>query len=132
MLAFTWAWTRRNKAGGAFRSLPFDYQDHEGTGFRPGAGSLAVRCGYRLHLRGGQEQLLGFRIESHGLGAAVVTGGGGAPLYNVDKPAEGITAKVAKTENFVTVKVDGKSAHIEAIVLDGTKLDEIDLHGETQ
>ena len=59
----------------------------------------------------------------------MVTGGGGAPLYDVDKPAEGITVKVAKTENFVTVKVDGKLAHIEAIALDGTKLDEIDIHG---
>jgi 3',5'-cyclic AMP phosphodiesterase CpdA len=59
----------------------------------------------------------------------VVTGGGGAPLYDVDKPAEGITVKVAKTENFVTVKVDGKSAHVEAIAVDGTKLDEIEIHG---
>jgi 3',5'-cyclic AMP phosphodiesterase CpdA len=59
----------------------------------------------------------------------VVTGGGGAPLYDVDKPAEGITMKVAKTENFVTVKVDGKSARVEAIAADGTKLDEIDIHG---
>lgn len=60
-----------------------------------------------------------------------VTGGGGAPLFDVDKPAEGITVKVAKTENFVTVKVDGKSAHVEAISVDGTKLDEIDIHGGT-
>ena len=59
----------------------------------------------------------------------VVTGGGGAPLYDVDKPAAGITVKVVKTENFVTVKVDGKSAHIEAIAVDGTKLDQIDIHG---
>jgi hypothetical protein len=44
----------------------------------------------------------------------------------------GITVKVAKTENFVTVKVDGKSAHVEAFALDGTKLDEIDIHGGTR
>lgn len=50
----------------------------------------------------------------------------------MDKPAEGITVKVAKTENFVTVKVDGKSAHVEAISIDGTKLDEIDIHGGTR
>jgi hypothetical protein len=62
----------------------------------------------------------------------LVTGGGGAPLYDVDKPAEGITLKVAKTENFVTVKVDGKSAHVEAISIDGTKLDQIDIHGGAQ
>jgi predicted phosphodiesterase len=62
----------------------------------------------------------------------IVTGGGGAPLYDVDKPADGITVKVAKTENFVTVKVDGKSAHIEAMAVDGTDLDQIELHGGTQ
>jgi 3',5'-cyclic AMP phosphodiesterase CpdA len=59
----------------------------------------------------------------------VVTGWGGAPLYDVDKPAEEITVKVAKTDNFVTVKVDGKSAHVEAIAVDGTKLDQIEIHG---
>ena len=58
----------------------------------------------------------------------LVTGGGGAPLYDVDKPAKGITVKVVKTENFVTVKVDGKSAHLEAIAADGTKLDELEIH----
>ena len=62
----------------------------------------------------------------------VVTGGGGAPLYDVDKPAEGITVKVVKTENFVTVKVDGKTAHVEAIAVDGTKLDQIDIQGGPQ
>jgi len=50
----------------------------------------------------------------------------------VDKPAEGITVKVAKTENFVTVKVVGKSAHVEAIAVDGTKLDQIDIQGGGQ
>jgi hypothetical protein len=59
----------------------------------------------------------------------VVTGGGGAPLYDVDKPPDGITVKVASTENFVKVKVDGKSAHVEAIAVDGTKLDQIDRLG---
>ena len=62
----------------------------------------------------------------------VVTGGGGAPLYDVDKPADGITVKVVKTENFVTVKVDGKSAHVEALAVDGTKLDQIDIRGGPQ
>ena len=46
--------------------------------------------------------------------------------------ADGITVKVAKTEDFITVKVDGMSAHIEAIAADGTNLDQIELHGGTQ
>jgi hypothetical protein len=35
------------------------------------------------------------------------TGGGGAPLYDVDEPPEGITKKVSRTENFVVVSVKG-------------------------
>jgi len=57
----------------------------------------------------------------------VTTGGGGAPLYDVDKPPSGITKKVISTEHFVSVKIEGKSAHIEAIGLDGSVLDRIDL-----
>jgi len=53
----------------------------------------------------------------------IVTGGGGAPLYDVDKPPAGITRKVASTENFVVVKVDGKKARMEAFRPDGTSLD---------
>jgi hypothetical protein len=52
-----------------------------------------------------------------------VTGGGGAPLYDVDKPPEGITQKVARTENFVVVKVEGKTARFEAFRPDGERLD---------
>ena len=43
-----------------------------------------------------------------------ITGGGGAPLYDVDTPPAGITIKVASTENFVTVDIDGQKAHVEA------------------
>jgi hypothetical protein len=57
----------------------------------------------------------------------VITGGGGAPLYDVDKPPEGITLKVVSTENFVSVKVTGKTAHIDALAIDGSVLDRIDL-----
>jgi hypothetical protein len=57
----------------------------------------------------------------------VITGGGGAPLYDVDKPPAGITQKVISTEHFVSVKVTAKSAHIEALALDGSVLDRIDL-----
>jgi hypothetical protein len=57
----------------------------------------------------------------------VITGGGGAPLYDVDQPPSGITRKVISTENFVSVKVTGKSAHMEALALDGSVLDRFDL-----
>jgi hypothetical protein len=56
-----------------------------------------------------------------------ITGGGGAPLYDVDSPPAGITKKVARTENFVVVKVDGKGARIEALKPDGELLDAADL-----
>lgn len=52
-----------------------------------------------------------------------VTGGGGAPLYDVDAPPAGITQKVASTENFVVVQVDGKTARVEGKTLDGGPLD---------
>ena len=57
----------------------------------------------------------------------LITGGGGAPLYDVDKPPQGITQKVASTEHFVTVSVEGKKARIEAITLDGRELDEVEI-----
>ena len=57
----------------------------------------------------------------------VITGGGGAPLYDVDIPPAGITQKVAKTENFVMVKVEGGKVHVEAIAIDGKPLDEFEI-----
>jgi acid phosphatase type 7 len=52
-----------------------------------------------------------------------ITGGGGAPLYDVDKPPEGITKMVESTEHFVVVKVGGKTARVEALRLDGRTLE---------
>jgi hypothetical protein len=52
-----------------------------------------------------------------------VSGGGGAPLYDVDKPPAGITVKVASTENFLVADVNGKKVRIEAFRPDGTSLD---------
>lgn len=52
-----------------------------------------------------------------------ITGGGGAPLYDVDTPPEGITKKVESTENFVIVDVDGKMARVEAKKPSGETLD---------
>jgi len=56
-----------------------------------------------------------------------ITGGGGAPLYDVDKPPAGITKMVESTEHFVVVKVDGKKAHVEALRLEGSVLETTDL-----
>jgi len=58
----------------------------------------------------------------------VISGGGGAPLYDVDKPPAGITQKAVSTENFVWVKVTGKSAHVEAYTPDGSTIDHFDLN----
>jgi acid phosphatase type 7 len=52
-----------------------------------------------------------------------VTGGGGAPLYDVDVPPPGITVKVERTENFVRVMVDGKKAQVQAIKPNGEIID---------
>jgi len=43
-----------------------------------------------------------------------ITGGGGAPLYDVDVPPAAITRKVASVENFMVVQVDGTSVTLEA------------------
>ena len=59
-----------------------------------------------------------------------VTGGGGAPLYDVDSPPPGITKKVESTENFVVVKVDGAGAHVKALKPNGETLDAADLGGQ--
>ena len=56
-----------------------------------------------------------------------VTGGGGAPLYDVDLPPPGITKKVESTENFMVVKVDGGKAHLEALKPSGETIDVTDI-----
>ncbi len=57
----------------------------------------------------------------------IVTGGGGAPLYPVDGPIPGITQKVESAEHFVQVRVNGNSARVEAVGLDGRIIDTTDL-----
>ncbi len=59
-----------------------------------------------------------------------ITGGGGAPLYDVDRPPEGITRKVSKTENFVVVDVKGNKAHVRAFTPDGEMIDITDLDAQ--
>jgi 3',5'-cyclic AMP phosphodiesterase CpdA len=56
-----------------------------------------------------------------------VTGGGGAPLYDVDTPPANITLKVESIENFVVVKVDGKKARIQGLKVNGGTLDTTEL-----
>ena len=57
----------------------------------------------------------------------IVTGGGGAPLAKAEAPLEGITVKVESVEHYVTVKVEGDKAHIEAVALDGHPIESIEL-----
>ncbi len=58
----------------------------------------------------------------------IVTGGGGAPLYDVS-PIPGITVKALKTENYVKVRIEQNMAKIEAFDLDGKTIDSFELRG---
>ena len=57
----------------------------------------------------------------------IVTGGGGAPLYPVDGPIEGITRKLVSTEHFVRLLVSPGLAKVQAVATDGTVLDSFEL-----
>jgi len=57
----------------------------------------------------------------------ITTGGGGAPLHDVDMPPAGNTKKVERTENFVIVRIDGKKARIEAMKPSGETIDVTEL-----
>jgi 3',5'-cyclic AMP phosphodiesterase CpdA len=56
-----------------------------------------------------------------------ITGGGGAPLYDVDVPPPGITQKVESTENFMTVDIDGNKARFEGRKPNGDSLEVVEL-----
>lgn len=56
-----------------------------------------------------------------------ITGGGGAPLYDVDTPPAGITVKVASTENFLIVNIAGSAIHIEGRKPNGETIEATDL-----
>lgn len=62
----------------------------------------------------------------------VGSGGGGAPLYDVNKPDAAITQKVASIENFVSVSVNGKTAKVQAIDIEGKVLDEFEFRAAGQ
>jgi len=57
----------------------------------------------------------------------ITSGGGGAPLYDVDVPPAGITRKVMSIENFVGIGVNGKVAKVEAIAVDGKTIDRFEI-----
>jgi acid phosphatase type 7 len=56
----------------------------------------------------------------------IVSGGGGAPLYDVNKPDPAITQKVVSIENFVSVSVNGKTAKVQAIDINGQVMEEFE------
>jgi hypothetical protein len=55
--------------------------------------------------------------------AYFITGGGGAPLYDVDTPPADITKIGESTEHFVVVKLEGRKARVQALRLDGRPLE---------
>jgi acid phosphatase type 7 len=57
----------------------------------------------------------------------IVTGGGGAPLYPVDGPIEGITKKLVSTEHFVRLLISPGLAKVQAVATDGTVLDSFEV-----
>jgi hypothetical protein len=59
----------------------------------------------------------------------VITGGGGAPLYDVDLPPKDMLIKAVRVENFVSVSVNGNSAKVETRSIDGSVLDVFELNG---
>ncbi len=54
----------------------------------------------------------------------VITGGGGAPLYDVNTPPAVITKKVISTEHFTKMSVNGSAATLTALGLDGSTIEE--------
>jgi hypothetical protein len=57
-----------------------------------------------------------------------VSGGGGAPLYGLDKPIPGVTLKGESTEHYIVIRSDGRgAAELEAVALDGRSLDKVSL-----
>ena len=58
----------------------------------------------------------------------VVTGGGGAPLYDIEeKNADRYTIKLAKVEHYLRVRVEGKKLTAEAVQADGTVIERFEL-----
>jgi hypothetical protein len=59
----------------------------------------------------------------------VVSGGGGAPLYDVKMPPKDILVKAISVENFLLVSVAGNTAKVEVKSIDGATIDAFELTG---
>ena len=81
--------------------------------YRVNAGFFGHDHNYQHHLKNGVHY--------------VVTGGGGAPLYDVDIPTPGVTLKLESVEHFVDVHVNGGKARVEAHAVDGHLIDAFDV-----
>ncbi len=57
----------------------------------------------------------------------VITGGGGAPLYDVNTPPAVITKKVVSTEHFTKISVNADSATLTALGLDGSTIEKFEI-----
>jgi hypothetical protein len=57
----------------------------------------------------------------------IVSGGGGAPLYDVNRPPAGITVKAISIENFLVFKVDGQTAKVTVFDINGGVIETFDL-----
>lgn len=84
--------------------------------YRVAAGFFGHDHNYQHHLKNGIHY--------------VTTGGGGAPLYDVSKPAEGLMVKAQSIENFVQVSVSGKKAVFEAIAVDGSMIESFEIEAK--
>lgn len=109
-------------------------------GHHPPMTAVKARQGDNAHMMGLEQMFQKYKVSAaffghdhnyqHYLKNGIhyyVTGGGGAPLYDVDSPPAGITQAVESTENFIKVQVDGKAVHIEGRRLDGSLIDSTDL-----
>jgi len=60
----------------------------------------------------------------------VVTGGGGAPLYDVDAPVPGKTVKAEKVENYVYAEMKKGLIRVEARTPDGRVIDKFEIQSK--
>jgi hypothetical protein len=110
------------------------------VGHHPPMTAVSNRQGQNLHMAALMPMLQQYKVTAgffghdhnyqHFLKNGIhyfITGGGGAPLYDVDKPPEGITQKIVKTENFMVVNVDGRTAQFRAVRPDGETLELLEI-----
>ena len=135
-------WARQTKW------LEEDLKTHQGESFRflvahhPPMTAVARRQGDNAHMKALQPMLDQYKVTAalfghdhnyqHYLQNGIhylISGGGGAPLYDVEKPPAGITQKVVSVENFIMVKVSGATAHFRSVAIDGKTIEEFSVSG---